>query len=301
MIKFRLQAAVCNHKGNVRTNNEDNFYLNGQLMPLDKMDEGGCFTAESVQDTQLYAVCDGMGGEQAGENASFATVQALHDMQANASGAITDAALAECLHDVSVNIYEEAHEHGIRSGTTFAGCLWQNDQMRVAHIGDSRVYRLRGGRLEQLTADHSEVQRLVAMGVITAQEAKTHPKRHVISQYLGMPADEVSVSPTLSPWYKGTLQDRYLICSDGLSDMLDNADIEQILVRSEDAKSAAVALVQGALRKGGRDNVTALCLWLLPQKRGKQWTPVQWVLFGGGIVTGILSAFFLTEAVFRLI
>ena len=300
MIKFHLESAVCNHKGNVRTNNEDSFYLNGQFMPLDKMDEGGCFSAESDQNAQLYAVCDGMGGESAGENASFAAVRALHAMQADASGTITDATLTQCLHDVSVQIYQEAHAHGIRSGTTFAGCLWQNGQMRVAHIGDSRVYRLHDGRLEQLTADHSEVQRLVAMGVITSEEAKTHPKRHVISQYLGMPADEVSVSPTLSPWYKGTPHDRYIICSDGLTDMLDNAGIEQILAKAEDAKSAAIGLVQGALRKGGRDNVTVLCLNLLPHKRGKQWTPVQLVLLGGGLITAILSALFIAELFFRL-
>ena len=301
MAKLLIEAAVCNHMGNIRTNNEDNFYLNGLWMPLDQMDKGGCFSLESADAVQLYAVCDGMGGESSGEKASFEAVSALRALQTGTADAISDEALIKRLNAVSTQIYQEAHEQGSRSGSTFAGCLWQDGRMRVAHIGDSRVYRMRNGRLEALTVDHSEVQRLVAMGMITPEEARTHPKRHVISQYLGMPSDEVSVTPTLSPWYEGKAGDRYLICSDGLTDMLDNSGIEQLLAKAEDAKTAVASLTQGALHKGGRDNVTVLCLCLLGKKRGAGWTPLQKVLFGGGLIMAAMGALYAAELVFRLL
>ena len=141
----------------------------------------------------------------------------------------------------------------------------------------------------------------MAMGVITADEAKVHPKRHVISQYLGMPTDEVSIEPTLSAAYEGKPGDCYLLCSDGLTDMLDNSTIEYVLARSKDMKTAALSLVQNALSRGGRDNVTALCLCLPGGRCGNSWTFLQKTILCGGILSSVFGLALLAELVFRLL
>ena len=196
--KWTINAAVCNHKGNIRHNNEDNFYLNGRFMVLGEMDDG-CL-AETVSDAtlQTYSVCDGMGGEAAGEEASCYAVKALDSLMHESGDSLSNDQICKATNQISKDIYQGAKSKGCRSGATLAMCIWQGESMRVAHIGDSRVYMLRGGTLRQLTSDHSEAQRMINLGIITPQEALTHPKRHVINQYLGMPADEVTVVPTIT-------------------------------------------------------------------------------------------------------
>ena len=301
MAELWIDAAVCNHKGKVRLNNEDNFYLNGDYMALEQMDQGGCVAAESEAGTQLYAVCDGMGGEAAGEQASHAVVAALKQLQENQKTALTEEALTACLARVSGLIYEDAHAHGMRSGTTFAGCWWQDGRMRVVHVGDSRVYRMRAEKLEQITTDHSEVQRMVSMGLLSRDAARIHPKRHVISQYLGMPVRDYRLVPTYCDWMEGKAGDRYLICSDGLTDMLDHETIELTLAKADNAKTACMTLAQDALQLGGRDNVTVLCLYLQDRSDTERWSRKQKILLSAGLVSGLLGLGFLAEWIFRML
>ena len=139
------------------------------------------------------------------------------------------------------------------------------------------------------------------MGLLTQDAARTHPKRHVISQYLGMPVDDVGVTPTCSAWLEGKAADRYLICSDGLTDMLDNTVIEQTLSQATDARNASMMLVQAALHRGGRDNVTVLCLFLKKRRDTDPWSVRQKALLGGGLATGLLGLIYLAEWVFRML
>ena len=172
--------------------------------------------------------------------------------------------------------------------------------MRVVHVGDSRVYRMRMGTLEQITTDHSEVQKLVTMGLLTQEAARVHPKRHVISQYVGMPVRD-RLTPTYSDWMDGKAGDRYLICSDGLTDMLDHLAIERVLAKAEDAKNACTLLTQEALLLGGRDNVTVLCLYLRDRSDTEHWSRRQKILLSAGLLSGVLGLGFLAEWIFRML
>lgn len=301
MSHFILDAAVCSDKGRVRQNNEDNFYMNGRWMPMDQMDRGMTASASSRDDAQLFAVCDGMGGESAGEVASSAVVTALHGLRGKHPGGVSPAQLTDALNDISTDIYRQARSEGMRSGSTFVGLLWQHDAMRAANVGDSRAYRLSGGKLKQLSADHSEVQRLVAMGLITPEAARVHPKRNVINQYLGMPSEEISVEPTLSDTMPAQPGDRYLLCSDGLTDMVEDASIEKALSQAANAQDAAVRLVQSALKNGGKDNVTVLCVFVRKGGVLAGHSPLKKAMLFGGLALGLTGLAFLAELVYRLI
>ncbi len=305
MSNWKIEAAVCNSKGNIRQNNEDSYYLNGKYMPLQEMDAGGSAESVSAADLQLYSVCDGMGGESAGEEASLMAVQSIASFQREQGKTVANEAVDEFIGNASASIYRLARSKGSRSGTTLTLCVWQSGQMRAVHVGDSRIYLLRGGKLTQLTVDHSEVQRMVNMGLITAEEARTHPRRHVINQYLGMPSDEVRVEPSISAPIPVMEGDRFLLCSDGLTDMVDNPAIQTLLAKGDAPIEAAQALMQQALANGGRDNVTVMCVYIRNASAAKGGEGARRIarraaqVVGAGLcLTGLLL---LVELLFRLL
>jgi len=205
----------------------------------------------------IFAVADGMGGHEAGEIASGLCVRALAEMPQVSTGErnITAALLQEYLVRADASIREAT---GARAGTTLTGAVVV-EQMGVPYwlvlnIGDSRTYRLSQGRFEQISVDHSEVQELVDAGEITAQEATVHPRRHVVTRALGT-GDETEADYWLLPVEEG---DRVLVCSDGLTGELPDEEILRILSTVAAPQDAVDALIQAALRSGGRDNVTAI-------------------------------------------
>jgi protein phosphatase len=205
----------------------------------------------------VFAVADGMGGHEAGEIASGLCVRALAAMPQLATGerSITASVLQQYLVRADNSIREAT---GARAGTTLTGAVVV-EQMGmpywlVMNIGDSRTYRLSLGRFEQISVDHSEVQELVDAGEITAQEATVHPRRHVVTRALGT-GDETEADYWLLPVEEG---DRVLVCSDGLTGELSDDDILRILSTVAEPQDAVDALIQAALRSGGRDNVTAI-------------------------------------------
>lgn len=205
----------------------------------------------------VFAVADGMGGHEAGEIASGLCVRALAEMPQVSTGerSITAAVLQQYVARADNSIREAT---GARAGTTLTGAVVV-EQMGmpywlVLNIGDSRTYRLSQGRFEQISVDHSEVQELVDAGEITAQEATVHPRRHVVTRALGT-GDETEADYWLLPVEEG---DRVLVCSDGLTGELPDEEILGILGTVADPQEAVDALIQAALRKGGRDNVTAI-------------------------------------------
>ena len=205
----------------------------------------------------VFAVADGMGGHEAGEIASGLCVRALAEIPQVTTGErnITAPLLQQYLVRADASIREAT---GARAGTTLTGAVVV-EQMGmpywlVLNIGDSRTYRLSQGRFEQISVDHSEVQELVDAGEITAQEATVHPRRHVVTRALGT-GDETEADYWLLPIEEG---DRVLVCSDGLTGELSDEDILRILSTVAAPQDAVDALIQAALRSGGRDNVTAI-------------------------------------------
>jgi serine/threonine protein phosphatase PrpC len=203
----------------------------------------------------LFAVADGMGGAQAGEVASALAAGALEESGANGGG---EARVAELIQEANRRVHERATTDASTAGmgTTITAALVEPDGRVVfGHVGDSRAYLLRDDKLEQLTNDHTLVAELVRRGELSPGEAEVHPQRSVITRALGTDPD-VDVDTFAVDARPG---DVYLICSDGLSSMVDGRDIEAILRQHRaDLVSAAKALIQAANRGGGEDNITAV-------------------------------------------
>jgi PPM family protein phosphatase len=201
----------------------------------------------------LFVVADGMGGHGAGNVASRIAIEEM--TACVALRPLFAEAVLTALEHANRNIIER--DEANRMGTTVTGLAALEtagaDHLMVFNVGDSRVYRLAGKRLEQLTVDHSEVQEMVLAGVITREQARTHPRRNVVTRALG---GDTGLHPDhwLLPAITG---DRYLICSDGLFSELPDEAIRPLLAAG-DPQSAAVTLVGAACDAGGRDNVTAV-------------------------------------------
>jgi protein phosphatase len=205
-----------------------------------------------VCEPPLFAVADGMGGAQAGEIASRLAAAALRGTEASSASEDDVAAL---IQEANRRVYEAQSEDEAVSGmgTTLTVALAGHDRVAIGHVGDSRAYLIRDGRLEQLTEDHSLVAELVRSGRLSPEEAEIHPQRSVITRALGTEA-EVDVDSFTVPARTGDL---FMVCSDGLTSMVDDGTILSIVEeKRDDLKAAAKSLVDAANRGGGEDNIT---------------------------------------------
>jgi protein phosphatase len=202
----------------------------------------------------LFAVADGMGGAKAGEVASAVAVAAVED--ARESGEPIEAQLAGIVRDANRRIYDlaVADESRRGMGTTLTLVKVHDGEVSLAHVGDSRAYRMRDGELTQLTRDHSLVAELERSGQITAEAAEHHPQRSIITRALG-PEPDVDVDTYTLAGREG---DVFLICSDGLTSMISDDEVASILRSARSLDEAAEALVLAANQSGGKDNITVI-------------------------------------------
>jgi protein phosphatase len=205
----------------------------------------------------VFAVADGMGGAQAGEVASALAAGAVTDTAADPA-ATPEQRVVSLIKAANWRVHERAASDASASGmgtTMTVAMLGDDGRVTIGHVGDSRAYRLRDDRLEQLTDDHSLVAELVRRGELTPEEAAVHPQRSVITRALGTEADvDVDV---LS--FEAEDGDLYLLCSDGLSTMVDADTIAEILRRNRRSlETATRALIKAANDRGGDDNITAI-------------------------------------------
>jgi protein phosphatase len=246
-VKFVARSEI----GHARENNEDKF-------DFYEPDEESLLAARG----SVYLVCDGMGGHNAGQIASeLAAKQFLHAYY-HLGGTAQEAArhaILQAHHYIAEMASKIPSRYGM--GTTLTALILKQDEGILTHVGDSRCYRLREGVLEQLSRDHTLVARLVEQGILTPEQAKYHPQRNVIRQAVGVADPSEPLEPDIETF---ALQagDLYLLCSDGLTDMVDDAEIEAIL-RDEPPTRAAWRLVDRALANGGRDNITVVLVQIL--------------------------------------
>lgn len=212
----------------------------------------------------VFAVADGMGGHQAGEVASALAVGTVGD-RLSAGAESVDVVVAAVV-EANAAIFQGAHRNAEQRGmgTTLTAMVVLTDstatrRFAVINVGDSRTYLLRGERLRRITVDHSYVQELVSTGHITEFEARSHPRRNIVTRALGI-EPSVRVDTWVRPLVSG---DRYVLCSDGLVDEVDDDEITSILLSHPDPQSAADALVEAANTNGGRDNTTVVVLDVL--------------------------------------
>jgi len=257
-IKTIIRATAASHVGNIRGNNEDNFFLNGKSLGLSIE---GIATESDVSSGGLYAVCDGMGGEESGEVASKIAVDTLQEYHAQTLENETtfNKIMRSYVDEANTRICAEIEKNGgKRMGTTLASLYINDGVAHVCNLGDSRVYLIRNGEIIQLSQDHTQVKRLIDMGILDNKSAKTHPERHKLTQHLGIFPKELIIEPFYADKIHLEDGDVFILCSDGLTDMLDNSEIEMALNLYSDPKSVAEKLVELALENGGRDNVTVI-------------------------------------------
>lgn len=240
---LQSKSAGLSDVGKVRKQNEDDYVI--------RNDQG------------LFLVSDGMGGHRAGQTASSMVATLLPDAleQQLSSLPLEDAeTVSFCIRDAIVAVSQTLWQRSSQDpalagmGATLALLVTRSTTAFIAHMGDSRVYLFRSGRLQQLTTDHSLVSLLQSTGEITAEEARTHPARNRITRHVGM---ERTLYPDVQS-LELSEGDRLLLCTDGLNGMIDDEHIAEILARCKDPEEACQALVDAANAAGGKDNVTAL-------------------------------------------
>jgi PPM family protein phosphatase len=239
-MSLTLRTATASDPGLVRTNNEDSAHAGGRLL----------------------AVADGVGGMPAGELASDIVIRALAPLaESQASGDDLLRALRAAVDDANRQIREasEADPATDGMGTTVTALVLAGDQLALLHVGDSRAYLLRDGELRQLTKDDTFVQSLVDQGVLTPEEARNHPQRSLITR--AVQGQHVAPTTRMLPVQPG---DRYLLCSDGLSDVVTAEAIGQTMRSYADRRQCVEQLVKLALQAGAPDNVTAVLADVLP-------------------------------------
>ncbi len=249
MARMRITSCGITDLGRKRTNNEDNYLINDEL--------------------GLYLVADGMGGHAGGEFASQIAVNTVEEVFANLGAATIPPALVDeitpddltrerleyAIRLAGRRIYEKAlDEPEYRGmGTTALALYAQKDKAFISHVGDSRGYRLRGETIEQLTEDHSLVNEQIKAGLITPETAKTHRLKNIITRSLGY-QEEVEVDTRIEQLVEG---DIFLLCSDGLSNMVEEDEMLEILTRCH-FQEAPWRLVEMANDRGGDDNITVV-------------------------------------------
>lgn len=245
---MRITSCGMTDVGVKRTNNEDNYLINEEL--------------------NLFVVCDGMGGHAGGE---FASAIAVNTVEEVLSGHEITPEIAAAEEEGAIEVMRERLRHAIRlggkrifekalaepeykgMGTTALVLLFDGNNAFIGHVGDSRGYLVREGRIEQLTEDHSLVNERIRAGLLTPDQARTHKLKNIITRSLGY-QEEVEIDIQVRAVRRG---DRFLLCSDGLSNLVDPADMGE-LVRSNSPQDASRKLIQRACDRGGDDNITVV-------------------------------------------
>jgi PPM family protein phosphatase len=230
-------AAAASDRGRKRANNQDSFGFS--------IEHG------------VYAVCDGMGGAAGGEIASSIAVEEVLRVLTGRDPSVAIPKVAEdavCAANSAVYARAERNQNLSGMGTTLVALLVEQSQVWVVNVGDSRCYRLREDRIEQLTLDHSLVEEQVRLGRMTRPEALRSPLRNVITRAVGT---QTCVTPDCFQ-FEAQPGDLFLLCSDGLNREVPDAEIQELLTMDEPLQERANRLIEAANKAGGRDNITCI-------------------------------------------
>jgi protein phosphatase len=290
--RAHLNVDAQSHAGMAGKNNEDRYAVASFV--LDQRD----------RTPVLFAVlADGIGGHRAGEVAAELAVNHLMQAVARSDGRHIRNTIEDAVIEASDAIAAHAgsNENLKGMGATCATAWIVGDKLYTAYVGDSRIYLIRGGRIQQLTVDHSWVQEAIDKGILTPEAARQHPNVHVIRRYLGSPTppdpdfrlklfnDEGDHHAENNQGLQLLPNDILLLCSDGLTDLLWNDEILEVIRSKPSLKEASRALIELANSRGGHDNITVVLVSVPPNfklvvRKKRNWIP--WLI--GGIVSAIL-------------
>lgn len=248
-MAYTLSAACGCNMGKIRKNNEDNLFFDGRC--LEEINSGlkHPVSMERTLDKELcVAIFDGMGGERFGEVASYAAADCMKNMTRKLSDFFISEKkyLNDMCWTLNQAVVDKKREYCTEHmGTTMVALYFSHGYVYVCNLGDSRAYRLRDGVFQQLSVDH------------ILQDERMGNRKAPLTQHLGIDPEEYLLEPYIA---KGELSggDQYLLCSDGLTDMLSNLEIADILKADENAERCVEKLIEVALEKGGRDNITVI-------------------------------------------
>lgn len=248
-MRLSIDAACGCNVGKIRKNNEDNFFFDSKCLELDNLGlrNTACFS-DSLKNGLMLAVFDGMGGENYGEVASFTAARQMQSITRSLSDYFVSerkylSKLTMQLNDAIVAEKKELCTD--RCGSTMVALYFSSGYVYTCNIGDSRAYRLRDGEFLQLTVDHVE------------KRPEGERKKAPLTQHLGIDSEDMQIEPYIA---KGKINkgDTYLLCSDGLTDMLTNFEISDIMLQNENPVDCVECLIKAALEHGGRDNITVI-------------------------------------------
>lgn len=248
-----LSAACVCGRGKIRSNNEDNFYFDGQCLPEQHIGlEEAILMHRVLRSGEYMAVFDGMGGGDYGEAASYIAASLLKQ-EAELTLPADDAAdetLKQLCRRMNQAVFDQREVRMCgQMGSTAAIVYFTEYTAWVCNIGDSRIFRLRYGTLEQVSRDHTDEQLMLELGITG--------RKPYLTQFLGMDPEEHYIVPAITA-LEMERGDVFLICSDGLTDMVPRPDMERIMCQNKNASDCAQALLEAALRGGGRDNITVI-------------------------------------------
>lgn len=267
MNKIKIISIVTCNKGNVRRNNQDNFLLNGAHSICKRTGDVECNLAAKSK-FQMYAVFDGMGGECYGDEAALISTQVAEYYRKRLEGKdITDVNkyLRMYFSDANEKICQMMDEKKVEASGTTAAVVWLYKNLFYgANVGDSRIYLFRDNKLQQLSMDHTEKASLEKLQLGSSQDRSDSWRELGLTQYLGIRTEEMLIEPhyfKLQPKNKDIL----LLCSDGLTESIDDEAICQILIASKSIEMAKERLLEQTIEAKGKDNTTMM---LLEVKKG---------------------------------
>lgn len=264
------QCAAMTDVGRVRGNNEDNYFVNGVSRSDVSLPRESCFD-DKKRKSYIFAVCDGMGGEENGETASKIAAEAIGEFFGKNFDNIAD----KYFDYANRLILKEMKKSGAsRMGSTVALLYIDEESAYCYNIGDSRIYLYRDGVLAQLTKDHTQAQSMVDMGLLRREDMNSSKGKHVLTQHLGIFPDELVIQPEETGAIGIAEEDFFILCSDGITDMLDESDISEIVGECADARTCAEKILNLALERGGKDNATVIAVKIKDVEKGYFWNKI---------------------------
>lgn len=258
-----IEGAVYTHKGNIRKQNDDNYYLFQKTNSLDK-EQQSYFAMGTCEEEALCAVFDGMGGTAYGNEASAYAAKLLCEKEVElfqASVSEKEDVLRNIILDINRKIFRYSIEKG-DMGTTIALLYMTASKVYVLNVGDSPIYHVSGNKIEQVSKNHNLAQFLLDSNIISQDEYKLHQGKHRLLQYLGINEEEMIIEPYLCSFLKEDFEaeEKFILCSDGLSEGMDKEKLQELLQSEESLEQVTKKMVLGAMKNGSRDNVTAMVL-----------------------------------------
>ena len=254
----RIKFAARSEVGNVRTNNEDNLFCNGVIMKENERDKP-FFINGICEAPCIFAVFDGMGGEDCGEIASLTATETLSGHSENILHSDdVNFAVNNYVTDSAKKLRDIMKAQRIRTGTTLALVFIDDNSFTAYNLGDSRIYRFSNNNLIRVTDDHTVAEDKVRLGMMTPAKAEKSRERHILTRCLGIYDDALTISPDINGPFDVRDNQGILICSDGLTDMLTHKELNDIVTSYESPSDIVNALTDTALANGGHDNITCI-------------------------------------------